>query len=467
MEPEALCEYVASKLELYVMDGELSPEPFASAIAEAAEDLLLLHYLLDEDTIEFARGLPPRLRNLRTGTDTEAEIVHSEVDSRIDWGATVQRRYARNPNDPTLFVTQSRYEEYDLDENIVLKAVLNRLDTGLETWGTELNQYGWRDWAGGSDDESASGEELLSRTRRLISANINLGRIRDPKRHEPTAKMLETAARSRHALYRDAAERYLHYGDIVTENPDRELLKELLRETLIIPLRDAESSERRHSTLFELYALFRVIESLETTLGISGELAPIRRGRNAVAGFELDNGDRIRVYYEQAAGNDGLSFLGSTDSLRERDLTRRELIQQRTNEITTNLLGRSTRAATDRPDVLVVYEHNGEVIPELTLVIEVKYQGSGTSGRATIKRGVREVLEYLSYARFQGELITRDFPHTVEADSVPTGLLVINDVESESEEFRSDEMQIVSAASLASALPSLLEVWLESDWVLS
>ncbi|WP_135823672.1 hypothetical protein [Halorussus ruber] len=455
MKPEELIDAVAENLELYVLSGELNSDVIGGALAEAAfgeriagfDDLLILHYLLEADTVAFAEELRPRVRELRTGTSTEENITHSEVSSRVDWSKTIRERYSRDPDDQTVFVTQSRYEEYDLDENIVLRALLQRLDAGLETWADELATYDWG---------SRWGEQLLGRTRQTIEGNVNLDRIRDPDTGEPTNAMLETASRSRHALYRDAAERYLRYEELLSTEVDRELLTDLLSNTLIVPTDSGHSPDQQYSTLFELYVLFAVIETLEEILGTDGELAPIQTNRDAVGSFELDNGDHISVFYEQAARSKQFSFLGDTADVDAASVTRREAIRTRTKEIAGDLFDAGSQVRTKRPDVLVVYERDGSIDPQRSLVVEAKYHGSGRSGKDTVERGVRELLEYLAYMRHDEELVFGN-PAADDWRGEENGLLVTDDDRRINTRVDHHPIRITQAGSLAESLRTQLE----------
>lgn len=456
MDPDELIGRVAANLELYVMSGQLDGDIISRPLTDSAfgdriadfNDLLVLHYLLESETIEFASELRRRVRQLRTGTATESHITRSEVSSRINWSKTVRERYARNPDDPTLFVTQSRYEEYDLDENIVLQALLERLDAGLESWDDELAKYDW------GDDWS---EHLLERTRRTIDRNVNLNEIRDPKTGEPTNAMLEVAAQSRHPLYREAAERFLRYKTILSADVGEDVFRDLLTNTLIVPTDGGGSSNRQYSTLFELYVLFAVIETLEEVLGTRGELSPIRRGRNAVGTFELANEDRMYVFYEQAAGSKAFSFLGSTQDIDATSLTRREATRTRTQSIASELFESGSQVATKRPDVLVVYERDGVIVPERSLIIEVKYQGTGSSGKETVERGVRELLEYLAYMRHDDELVF-DGSSPSEWFGEQNGLLVVNDDDGISPAIAEDHpISVAHARSLSTQLLDQLQ----------
>lgn len=456
MDPDELVDRVAENLELYVLSGQLDRDIVGGALINAAfgeriagfDDLLVLHYLLESETVEFARDLRRSVRELRTGTATEANLTHSEVSSRIDWRKTVRERYARNPDDSTLFVTQSRYEEYDLDENIVLRALLDRLDDGLEMWEDELAKYDWGDdW----------GDQLLERTRQTIAGNVNLNRIREPKTGEPTSAMLSTACRSRRSLYREAAERFLRYEEILSSDAGQETLRDLLSKTLIVPTDAGASDEQQYSTLFELYVLFSVIRTLEEVVGTEGELAPIRRGRNAVGTFELANGDHIFVFYEQAAGSKDFSFLGSASELDAEAVTRHEATRTRTQAIAGELFDSSSRVATKRPDVLVAYERDGSVVPQRSLVVEVKYHGSGRSGEETVERGVRELLEYLVYMRHDDELVF-DGPSADDWFGEGNGLLVIDDDDSVSATIDDRHpIRVAQASTLSGRLREQLE----------
>lgn len=461
MEPSELVATIADKLELYLLSGELQPDFIGDALADAVfgdriagfDDLLLLHFLLQDDTLGFADTLPRQLREIRTGTTTEKTLIRSEVTEQIDWSRTIIERYARNPDDPTIFVTQSQNEKYDLPENIVLKALTNELERGLQMWEDELSKYAWGvDWS----------TRLLEQTKQTLAKDPNLDRIRRPKPTEPTAQMLNTACKSRHTLYQEAGDLYLQYQSILGPDPDKAILQELLSETLIVPTDAGTTEEQVYSTLFELYVLFAVIDAIETSVGESGTLQPIRRNRDAVASFDLDDDRTIKIFYEQSGGTSGFSFLGSSDTP---NLTRREEVENRYAEIASTIPDMGGRVTTNRPDVLVTFEQDGRVIPELTLVLEVKYQGHGRKGESTIKRGIREALEYVAYMRHDDELVFNDNNEWFGTDSLPHSVLAINDYEPSFQTLTTDEVIVVEPPALSTSLVRLFEQRLSKDAV--
>lgn len=423
MDGESLVASVTGHLELYAMNGQLNPDVAADTLADAAfgervtgfDELLMLHFLLHEETREFAAALPQRLRALRTGTKTERQLVRSEVSEQIDWERTMRQRYATTPNDRTLFVTRSRREDYDLPENLVLRATTELLRRGLDEWETELSTYDWgTQWA----------DDVLTRTQRVVAQQPNLMRIREPEPDEPTASMLATAANSRHTLYRSAADRYTLYQSITGSTPDRDRLATLLQETLLVPIGNASDPHRRLSGVFELYVLYTVIDACATVFEQAPQLRPIDSDRNAVAAFELDDDTTVHIYYEQAGTDAGLSFMSGTD--RASDLTRRESVERRYAEIARDI-GLGGRVTTNRPDVLVAVERDGKIDGDQSLMIEAKYQSPGEAGEQTIRRGIREALEYVAYMRADDSLV-----HDVDGEwygvgTQPHAMLVVND----------------------------------------
>lgn len=234
--------------------------------------------------------------------------------------------------------------------------------------------------------------------------------------------MLTTALQAREPLYRDAAAVVTQYNATVGADRDPELIEELLASTLIVPLDTNGGPNRMYSTLFELYILFAVIRGLESQLDQRASVSPIAANRGAVATFSLAPETTVSIYYEQAATADGFSFLGGAPS----NPTRREEVQRRYVETADLLPGTGGKTTTNRPDVLLVVEHDDVVQPELAFPIECKYQKED-GGNQTVKRGIREALEYIAYMRHDGVLVYPDERDWYGAATSPQGAVAFND----------------------------------------
>ena len=133
MDREELLDGLTQDILAYVMRGTFPESYFANQIKPDGLDqrfsdyemLVRLHFILRPEVVDFVERLPKHLRELETKTENVSETVRGSVNGRIRWDRTYRERYARNPQDTALFVQENRSENYDTDENVVLKQLLS------------------------------------------------------------------------------------------------------------------------------------------------------------------------------------------------------------------------------------------------------------------------------------------------------------------------------------------------------
>lgn len=452
MNREELLEELTEDILGYVMHGVLPQQEIAQSIKpqhldERFDDyelLLDLHFILKPEVVEFVKQLPKQLRSIRTETETVSRTRQGTVDGHINWGATVKQRYARNPRNTGLFVCDNRSEDYDIPENLVLKKLLAVIYRTLREAEDYLRgEYTWvrETWRGN--------EQLIDELNRIVERNVHVRRIREPETYEPTERMLTTAANSRQAIYRDAASLLREREQLFAGEPAA--IKELLDKTAITP--DDENA------LFELFVLFRFVATLEDMEDGQFTFKTIASGRQEVARLESEGRD-IVLYHDQTADDPDLSFdSGVTELPDDREPTRSEKVQTVARSVANDYF--TDRPAfqdnTGRPDVIVLEIVDEEAGEYEYLITEVK----NSTNVQTIRRGIKETLEYLAFLRVNDEFVFgRDDEDTEYFGSGWNGMLAIQDLPEETasvDEQGEREITILQASELETELETVLE----------
>lgn len=439
-----LLDRLSEDILAHVMRGSFPERELAESIKpeqlddrfEEYELLLDLHFVLKSDVVDFVRDLSIHLRSIRTETRTTSRTRRGAVDGRINWSETIKKRYAEHPRDRSVFVCDDRTIDYDIPENIVLKRLISIVHTTIR----EAEEYlrGDYDWV---QETWKGNDDLIDELQRIVERNVHVRRIRDPDSYEPTERMLTTAANSRHAVYREAASLLRTRERLFDGDPDA--IRGLLEETAIAP--DDQDS------LFELFVLFRFVATLERLQESQPTYKTIATGRQEVARF--DDGKEIVLYHDNSAGDRNLSFVAEPDE-DATHLSRTDKVQLEAKDIASDYFGREFRNYTGRPDVIVL-----EVIAEDDdqheyLIVEVK----NSTNVDTIRRGIKETLEYLAFLRVNEE-------HVFGPDEEDyfgsgwNGLLVVQDRDDEApslEEQSENSVTILQASELERNLERIL-----------
>ena len=445
MDREQLLRTLTSDVLTYVMHGSFPERHVMERIKPTGLDrrfddfemLMRLHFILRPDVVDFVEELPVRLRNIKTQTESVSSVSRGTVDGRIDWHGTTQERYSRNPRDKALFVCEHRSENYDIEENLVLKALLAIIYDTLE----ECSRYFERDyqWVTERWKENL---DLVDTMVNLFERNVHVRRIRPPREYEPTDRMIERSTTSRQEIYREAARLLRQYRKTVAGDADA--LRDLLEQTAITPSDD--------ETLFELYVLFRYVSAIENLSDEEFTLRTIESGSQEVARLTSDDTDeQVVLYHDNSAGDRGLSFISNIFDKPERRLSRTERIHREAQKIANTYFTEAEfRTATGRPDVIVLEVQQEDQCKYL--ITEIKY----SDRPETIRTGIKETLEYLAFLRQDGELV-HDEPDIF--GSGWSGVLVVQDL-SDAETAKIDDqrsIRILQASEVEDQLQTILQ----------
>jgi len=447
MNRKQLLDQLTEDVLAYAMQGAFPERELARSIKpdqlddrfEEYELLLDLHFILKPEIVDFVRELPVRLRSIRTETETVSRTRRGAVDGQINWEATLKKRHSEHPRDASIFVCDNRSEDYDIDENVVLKKLISVVYTTLQEAEEYLRgEYNWvrETWKGN--------ENLIDELQRIVERNVHVRRIRSPDAYEPTERMLTSAANSRQEVYRRAASLLRNRERLLDGNADA--IRDLLDKTAITP--DDEN------TLFELFVLFRFISTLEEMQDEQATFKTISTGRQEIARLE---GDReIVLYHDNSAQDRDLSFRAVPDD--KDSLSRTEEVQIVAQEVAGNYFKRDFRNHTGRPDVIVLEVISEEQNEHEYLVVETK----NSTNTDTIRQGIKETLEYLAFLRVNDEFVFGQ-ENPEEENYFGTGrngLLVVQDVNGDTASLteQSDEdINILQASELESELEQILQ----------
>lgn len=443
MDRDELLDSLTTDILTYVMHGSFSERHLVSEVVPESlddrfhdyEHLVRLHFLLKPEVVEFVESLPTQLRRIKTQTKNTTSVSRGTIDGRINWDKTVRKRHSQNPADRSLFVCEHRTENYDIDENVVLKRLLSIIYTTLEECGHYFKRnYNW------VTDRWHENAALVDRMQELFERNVHVRRIRPPKSYEPTARMLQRAADSRSGLYRTAAQLLTTYERTLAGDPAA--IRALLDETAITPDDD--------ETLFELYVLFRYVGAIEALSDGTFEMRTIESGSQEVARLSQD-GVEIALYHNNSGRDRGLSFISDVFEKERETLSRTELIQRESRRVAnTYFVDEDFDDATGRPDVIVL-EMTSQDHREY-LITEVKH----STRPETIRTGIKETLEYLAFLRQDDSLVHEE---GAMFGSGWNGVLVVQDLEyvdtAPLDEQRS--IRILQASELESKLTEILE----------
>jgi hypothetical protein len=442
MNRQALVEQLSEDILTYVMHGSFPNEHLATEIKPDALDerfydyemLIRLHFVLDPGVISFVESLPSRLRGIKTQTKRVSNESRGGFDGRVNWTETIKRRHITNPSDNSLFVCETRSENYDIDENVVLKRLLALIHSTIDECEEYLSQdYEW------VTERWKNGDDVVRTMREIFERNVHVTRIREPETYEPTPRMIQRATQSRSELYQDASRLLRQYHRTLAG--DETAIRNLLHRTAITPDDD--------ETLFELFVLFRYIEAIEELSDEQFRVRTIESGSQEVAKLVSEEAE-IVVYHDNSARDRGISFLSDVPEKAPKDLSRTEFVERESRVVTDKyFLDRSFQQTTGRPDVIVL-EVQSDSSSEY-LITEVKY----STRPETIRQGIRETLEYLAFLRDGEDLVHGEDEYF---GSGWNGVLVVQDMDRETaslEEQRS--IRILQATELESRLTDILE----------
>ncbi len=349
---------IKNKLVLYLFkDADCNLEYAIKELFDLEEDdieiLKIVHFLLSPQVTKLVEILPSLMRNLAHSTNLEKIESRGVIRGQINWNDTYKRRYIEGYDNKSLFICNSTNKQYDLEENQLLKYMLNEIYEDVKYLANynilnkdrieqKFDKEKIEDW----NDQVLSINFII----RNSMKNVRFKDITKPRFVKP--KMLKKALKSRNILYHDVAKCYELYEILFLEN-SREKLIELISKQILEPI--------NNDRLYELYIFFKLLEPLDDN---KLELGLLRSGNDYTAKYKTGN-KTIKIYYQ----------------LSPKIFSKESKYKKLEPYYTKSLVSK-------RPDIIIEYDINGE---KTYRIVEVKR----TENSGYITASIYKVFGYL------------------------------------------------------------------------
>lgn len=369
-----LIKEIADDFIIYMKSGKVGITPFLkdpNLNINNLEQLLKIHFLLKKEVKDFVSDLPKMIRKFKTSTNVSKNVSKGAIKGQIDWNRTVQ--YQSNYNDKTVFICNENNKFYNIKENLVLKELLFVLHKTLfkDIRLKKLMGYSWfEEW------------ELLSKVvNEIYKKNIYIGRIKEEK-IKVSDKMIKDTLKHRNPLYRESAKLLSTYRKIMSNQLNKEEVKELLSNTFILP--------NKAEKIFELYWVMQIIKN-----NTSFEKLNIIDGtNNMVASWEDDN-HKFEIYHD-SVGSGQIMFnisLDEVDNSNNPFLQRKIESRLEANKLASQIFSKNAKNIfwSGRPDIVLEITNKETNKLEKVVLGEVKY----TSDVSYAITGLQELYDYI------------------------------------------------------------------------
>jgi uncharacterized protein (DUF433 family) len=408
-QPETLVDEIADDFNSYLSKGVRVEEITAkdpNLNIDDIEKVLRVHFVLtgslDEDNdevdvIDFVDDLRDRVRRIKTTVTKDTEFLENEVRGRIDWQQIIKERYRSASPNIGYACTQTR-ENYNIDENIVLKRLLAVIyETVFKDLKPALDnpeEYAWFEpWVAPEEDQ----EGLKEVVNEVYLDNIYLQRIEVEDRNI-SDRTIESVKKSRSPLYRNAAELLDRYRHLTRQDIDEKEAKEVLQNTFVRP----SENER----LFELYWVFRILDRFDDP-----QFKLIDEEYEGLVAQWEEDGYEYKMFHD-SVGSMTFSEDVDMDDAPEEDGYLRRLVHVHKEFKDLRLLGIDSQKGHwgGRPDILIERRKVDETLDKV-FIGEVKY----TRDKGYAAQGLRELLEYMAFVKEEKE--EGEDPEYVEDES--------------------------------------------------
>lgn len=268
----------------------ISGRPDQLALLRAASTLSPRMSMLREFALV---ALPDLVRRLPARTETTPREWEGGFAGRLDLRGTLAHHLAGRT---TRFVTRARTRRFDLPENILVRAVTERL-LGLLERLRKAGVLGTSGWGAGAEEcEGALRHTLLGTVLREVPD------VAVTSFHQGAAR------NGRIRCYQLASNWYDDLCDGL-DSSNESLIAQVVAKGALAPLNPP--------TRFELAVVVRLVHALWTHVDKAQpgrwtfHRTLVARGRKEVADLERDDGAHMRVFYNQAHFDSGPSELGA------------------------------------------------------------------------------------------------------------------------------------------------------------
>lgn len=227
-----------------------------------------IHFLMSPEVKDFIEVLPQLMKNLSHSTNKHERVYKGTIQGNVNWNKTYKKRYSQGFNDKSLFVCNSNSKLYDLEENQLLKFVLEIL----------IKKYNIVKFKDKNWQSSFYKDNLLVKT---VLSNIYFQNITSLTHITP--KILRKVSNPRNTFYKYVVQVYKLYHKIFIVENTQELIK-LISNQILEPI--------DNNDLYELYVFFRLVSRLPHDDKL--KLGLLRKGNDYAASYN----DEIFIHYQ-------------------------------------------------------------------------------------------------------------------------------------------------------------------------
>ena len=260
---DLLLEEIKEFLHLYFFKGSISNNPnkqiedLFDLSKDDLDKLKAIHFLLSDEVKNLVEIMPTLMRNLSHSTRKETEEFRGQIKGQIDWNKTLKERMSQGFDDKSLFICQPPSKYYDLEENQLLKFILNKIISLKNNFVdfialTELDveKIDSSDW----QKKVSNIYQIAKKTLKKVYFD-DITSIKVVK-----SKHLRKTYKNRNQLYHRVAKAYILYEDLFVLE-DKFVLRDLVENRLI----KAADPDK----LYEIYVFFNLIKALPESKDLS------------------------------------------------------------------------------------------------------------------------------------------------------------------------------------------------------
>lgn len=405
LDDKEMLEEISEYLTGYLKSGKININSFFEKIhlnVENLNQLLLIRFLISEKVMYFIEELPNRMNEIKTTTEFISEVNHSKIDGDIDWIETYKTRINSGLKENILYVTNSNQQTFNTIENKVFKEVITIIYSIVFKNKMIEDIFDKNDWA-------AQWGKLKPIVHYFYSNNIYIQRI---KYSRITDREIEDVLKSRKILYRESAEILKFYRKLIKHEFNKQDVKKLIGETMIIP--------ENKDVLLELYCCIQELkkqgEDIKLSLLLPNNSSPMAIWKDRHYCYEL--------YHN--ASTEKINFRIHIDEIKDshHPLLQRLLklqVMQQEESLKYFQTKQSKYIWMGRPDILITKRDNSGKLQMVTIG-EVKNTLNDDYARA----GMNELLTYMVLAKDEKGNYLESTTNVVGVLYTPKNRLIVN-----------------------------------------
>ena len=394
-----MIEEVGSYLYGYLKDGTVQIDSILkrNVSVDRLHDLLKLRLMKHERTIAFMKLLENGLTSIKSSTKANIQESYFEVRGEINWQETLQKRMQSNPKDRFHFTIQESERTFNTVENLVLKAVLVKLE--LYCYDDRfLTQFDSRSWY---QDVIAARKNV----RAALHHNIYVSRIGE---QPVTNRMIEKVKSHRKPIYREAAHLLARIRKMENGDYTQQQLQDVLHEFFILPANE--------DVLFELYWIVQILKQQNNVV------YSIMDGNGTKVASWADDEYDVSLYHN-SVGSGSIKFMIHRNELLNSSnayLNQEVKAIDRYNALAKSIfhVEKSLIYWRGRPDILIEKVHRGTNTLCSIVIGEIK----NTESLEYASQGLKELTQYMAYAK------NSDNEYIADTDIGIQGLLCLGEI---------------------------------------